>query len=168
MTQVTLRLINYTLIVLSTLGLGVGLVWSQLWSVALVVFVVGILWGIGVWRDVGWTANLGLIFFALAAIIGTLRQLPLGLMLACLLTALLAWDAGYFERRLVDVEVRRPLILYRTHFLRLASVIGLGLIIGWGMLRLETNLSPVWGIGLGLLIVIGLSRTIRFLRQESD
>jgi len=164
----TMRAFVVALVGLATLGLGGGYAWREAWTLVTAIVAFGLLWGVGYWRGLGWTASVGFVFFVMMAALGLLSQIPLTLILACALATLVAWDLSYFRQHLDQGDVREALYLRLVHFFRLGGIIILGLLLGWVTLRLQTTLRPVWGIGLGILIIVGLSRMVRFLRQESD
>ena len=150
-------------------SLAVGLGLDQFWNAAGIVLMMGALWGVGVWRGIGWPANLGLFFFASVAAYGALKRIPMLWLLPGITAALLAWDLGHFRQYLNHArEIRHESALKRGHYLRLGLSIGLGLALSRLALRVETALTPFWAILLGLLGIFSLSRVIRFMRRESE
>lgn len=163
-----MRIVIYGLIGLALMLLTVSLAIYDLWTVAIAVAVVGIFWMIGIWRGIPWAASWGLLTFGFAAAYGLLNHVSLNLILPAIIATLAAWDLDGFQTSIAGIEVRQQTALMWRHLIRLAEVIVIGLVLGWIVLNIETSLRPIWGILLGLFIMIGLGRTIRYLRQESD
>lgn len=83
--------------------------------------------------------------------------------------ALAAWDLYHYRRRLDQVDrLEEPALLVRAHVIRLAGAVGLGVIAGMVGLnvRIQVGLGSI--LLVSLILVLGLSRVIRFLRRESD
>lgn len=162
-------LFTLALIGTATLILAVGHALNALWYVAIMIIAVGLLWLIGQRRGLNWTASLGFAFFVAAIIYGNLQGISLLWLLPGILITLAAWDLSHFSQYLGSVEdVRKETNLRWHHFLRLGIIIGLGSFLSISAISFETELYFVWAILLGLLAIIGLSQTVRFLRQESD
>jgi hypothetical protein len=158
-----------TLIGTATMILAAGHALNALWSVALMIVAVGLLWLIGQWRGLNWTASLGFTLFVLATIYGTLQGISLLWLLPGILTTLVAWDLSHFGQYLSSVEdVRKETNLRWHHFLRLGIIIGLGSFLSISAISFETELHLMWAILLGLMAIIGLSQAVRFLQRESD
>jgi hypothetical protein len=133
------------------------------------IIAVGLLWLIGQWRGLNWTASWGFALFVAAIIYGNLQGVSLLWLLPGILTTLAAWDLSHFSQYLTSVkDVREETDLRWHHFLRLGIIIGLGSFLGFSAISFETELHFMWAILLGLLAIIGLSQAVRFLRQESD
>jgi hypothetical protein len=83
--------------------------------------------------------------------------------------ALCAWDLDQFVRRLEDAgQVRDPGFLVRRHLGRFLPVAGLGLLLALVALQTELRLTLWTALLLGLLAMLALGRTVRYLRRESD
>lgn len=162
-------LFTLALIGTATLILATGHALNALWSVAIMIIIVGLFWLIGQWRGLNWTASLGFALFVVAIVYGNLQGVSLLWLLPGILTALAAWDLSHFSQYLSSVEdVRKETNLRWHHFLRLGIIIGLGSFLGISALSFETELHFMWAILLGLLAIIGLSQAIHFLQREID
>lgn len=158
-----------TLIGTATMILAAGHALNALWSVAFMIVAVGLLWLIGQWRGLNWTASLGFTLFVAAIIYGNLQGVSLLWLLPGILTTLAAWDLSHFSQYLSSAkDVREETDLRWHHFLRLGIIIGLGSFLSISAISFETELHFIWAIFLGLLVIIGLSQAVRFLRRESD
>ena len=163
-----LRYVIFTLIGTSALLLATTHIITERWWLAAFVAASAILWGVGFWRGIQWSAGLGLVIFSVAAALGLNDGNPLWLMFIGMLLAFAAWDLTFFSETLDEAEVLDSVTLYRIHFNRLGIVIVSGLVLSGIMFAFQFNLRPVWAIFIGLFVIYGLSRTIRFLRQASD
>ncbi len=164
-------ILRYTvlgLIALAGLILAPSLVLSERWGLAMVVVAGALLWGMGFWRGVQWPTGLGVAVCSGAAALGIYDGNALWLMIASILIALVAWDMGFFLENLDEAEALDVLTLYRTHFTRLGIILVGGLVLSGLMFAFQWTMRPVWAIILGVFVIFGLSRTVRFLRQESD
>jgi hypothetical protein len=134
----------------------------------------GVLWLIGRWcgprRPVGrrWAAGAALILiFALAAA-GLWIGLGAVWMLAGAVAGLCAWDLDDFEGRLATAaRVADRATLERKHVWYLAGTSAAGLALALGSLQIRLRLGFLPAILLGLLVLAGLNRTIRYLRRGS-
>jgi hypothetical protein len=154
---------------LATLGLVIGYALSILWIWVALIVALGLFWLVGQWR--GWrpVATLVAIFFIFATAFGVWQGVSAGWMLFSIVTTLVAWDLSLFVHRLEQARrIAAERELKQIHLQRLLGVAGLGFLFGGITLRLQFELNLGWGIFLGLLAIVGLSRIIGFLRRESD
>ena len=90
-------------------------------------------------------------------------------LLGDLVSALAAWDLEQFFHRMAPFPKNDTfLILEKNHFRRLMSVLVPGTILALLVPRLTLELTFSWALILGLLLIYGLSRTVKYLRRESD
>ena len=156
-------------IILSASALALGCGMSGLWTWAVLAAAVGFLWLLGLWRDWGWMASVGLACFVGAAAVALWLGVGAGWALLCVAAALSAWDMDHFAQRLGRVgRGDGALDLERRHLERLLIVNGLGLLLGAVALRIKIEFGFGVALLLGLLAVLGLSQAIGFLRRESD
>lgn len=149
------------------LALGYGL--GGLWSGVLLSLALSVCWLVAFWRDWLWMSAPGLGLCVVVAVGGLLLNLGTGWMLVGVVAALSAWDLDAFVQRLRDVEwVADRRALERRHLMRLLIVDLLGLALAAVALGIELRLSFVATILLSLLMILGLSRAVGFLRRESD
>jgi hypothetical protein len=90
-------------------------------------------------------------------------------MLVGLVAALTAWDLEAFGRWLQDCPaVDEARALQQTHLQRLlvADLLGLGL--GLLALQLRMRLRLGFLVLLGVVLAIGLSRVVRYLRRQAE
>ena len=137
------------------------------WDRILLAGVLGGLWLSGYWRGWAWMAPLGLVGFVGLAASGVLLGLEAGAMVAGVVAALCAWDLHHFALTLQEVgQVKDGRALEQRHLSRLLAVAALGLVLAVIALRVEIRLTFFEALLLGLLVVWGLSRGIRFVRRE--
>jgi hypothetical protein len=149
------------------LALGYGL--SGIVYGALLALGLGVLWLVGHWRRVSWAASLGLVLVAGTAAAGILQDVGAGWMLVAVIAALSAWDLDAFVGRLKrTARVEGQEGLERQHLLRLLIVNLLGLVLASVALGLRFRIGFGLVLLLAMLAVLGLSRAIGLLRQESD
>jgi hypothetical protein len=151
----------------AALVLGYGL--GGWWAWAPVILVPGVLWLVGQRQGWGWTAQVGFVCLVLAAAIGLWLDLATGWMLSGAVFALCAWDLDHFSRRVKKTErIEEARSLEQRHLQRLLIVVGLGLSLAILALEIKLRLTFLMALLLGLLAILGLSRTVAFLRRESD
>jgi len=159
----------FVLVGLATLLLAVGYALNALWPIAIGVAIVGILWLVGEWRNLGWPASLGFVLFVFVTIYGVLQAVSLIWLLPGTLVTLTAWDLAHFNRYLRrSADVRDETTLKQRHLLRLGVALGFGLLLSVVALGFQTKLNFIWVILLGLFAMLGLGQVVRFLRRESD
>ena len=97
---------------------------------------------------------------------GVVRVVPF-FMLIGLIFALAAWDLTIFKQRLRQTgEVEAETTLEIDHLRRLGIVAGLGLLLGLVALTIQFQLTLLWALLLGFLIIIGLGRVIKGVRDH--
>ena len=149
------------------LALGYGL--AGLENGALAAVVPGGLWAVGQWRRLVWVAPVGFVSTAGISAAGLLLGVGVGWMLVAVVAALSAWDLDAFARRLRNAaRVANRDDLEGQHLLRLLVVDGLGLALAAAALGVRLRLGFGLVVLLGILVILGLSRTISLLRHESD
>ncbi len=179
-----------TLVATTALAIGYGL--NQR-PIGILIFVaLGMLWLVGQRYAFRPSAGLGLLGFAIGALLGVLYQGQNGWMLVGITAALVAWDMQHFVQHMrinernetapadtesdadtvrLDTRARQETearALERAHLQRLAIVSGLGLLLGTLALTIRLTLRFGFIVALGLIAFFGLSRLIHYLRQESD
>ena len=131
--------------------------------------VLAVLWLIGEWRGWRWAGSIGLFFFALIALVGIWLGVTAVFAILSLVAALLAWDMSSFKRLLAGVSwVRNEDLLERQYRQRLLIVAVTGIILAVLATTVRVTFSFTAALFLGLLAIIGLSRALSFLRQDSD
>jgi hypothetical protein len=156
-----------TVLAVAALAMGHGL--KGLWDGVLVVGVAGILWLVGQWRRWEWGASLALVVWIGVAAVGLGRGVEGGWMLVGVVAALVAWDLDRFVWRLRAAKrVEAADALEQRHLRRLLAVCGVGLLLGAAALSLRIRLGFAAAFLLALLVLLGLSRMVRFLRREGD
>ena len=116
-------------ILLATVLLTAGYLLGQLWLQVPVVFLVGILWGVCVLRDIRWVASLLFVVMMGAAAIGYMAHLSHILMLAAGCASVIAWDLHQFEGRLLDLDEPATKEMEKQHLLRSLMVLGISFLV---------------------------------------
>ncbi len=166
----TLTTVSLTMSTVLAVGL---LVWGYAGGVALswipLIIAVGALWLVGQRYQWHWMTPWALVFCVSFAAAGMWAALNEGLMLGGVLAALSAWDLDHFAQRLgLVTQDERTRSLERRHIVRLLLVDIVGLLVTSLAFRIDLEFGLGIAFLLGLLAIVGLSRTISFLRRESD
>ncbi len=106
------------LIFLTTILLTAGYLIGKLWIQAPVVFLIGLLWGVCVLRNIRWVASLLFTIMLAVAVVGYLARLSHILMLAAGCTSVITWDLHYFEGRLLDLDEPATREMEKNHLQR--------------------------------------------------
>jgi hypothetical protein len=153
----------------ATCALVIGYAKDGLWIWTLPILGFAVLWLEGKRRGLKWVASVEFPLFVGFAVIGIWQELSFELMLLGMIAALAAWDMDYFQQRLEDVKrVSQREDLERKYLQRLLIIEASGAILAFTAVSLTVTFGFGSALLLGLFAVIGLSRTIRFLRRESD
>lgn len=154
-------LVSGLIIIMAALAAVIGYGLNSDWLGSAVAAGLGLLWLSGQRRATGWVSNPAFMALVGVAAWGVWAGVATGWMLTTTVAALAAWDLAHFRRRLAQVaQVENQAKLTQEHLQRLLLVAGLGWLVGGaaGLIRFE--LSLVWVAGLGLLLLIGLSRLL--------
>ena len=153
----------------ATCALAAGYAIGGLWIWILPILGLAALWLLGQRRGLKWVTSLELLLYVGLAVIGLGQQLTSGLMLLGIIAALAAWDLEDFHHRMDGVErVDHREGLERKYLQRLLIIEGSGTLLAVAAVSLTVTFSFGSALLLGLVAVVGLSRTIGFLRRESD
>jgi predicted membrane-bound spermidine synthase len=126
---------------------------------------VGILGAIGSKSLGNQFSKFWLILFVAAAAIGVIVGLSVFPLLIAVLASLAYWDLDGFQQRLSRVDSSDwTHNLEKSHIRRLLIALGLGLAASLIGLLIRTDLSMIWAILLGLVIVVSLRMGIRALQ----
>jgi hypothetical protein len=165
LTMGTLTISTVLTVGLLTWGYAMG----EAWSWVPLIIAVGALWLAGQRYRWHWMTSWALVFCVSFAAAGMWAALNEGLMLGGVLAALSAWDLDHFAQQLRSVEQdERTPLLERRHIVRLLLVDVVGLLVTGAAFRIDLEFGLGIAFLLGLLAIVGLSRTISFLRRESD
>jgi hypothetical protein len=146
-----------------------GYALGDLWVWALPILGFAALWLLGQRSGLKWVPSLGLLLFIGLTAIGLWLTLSAGLMLLGMIATLATWDLESFLQRMEGAErVDHRNDLERRHLRRLLMVEGLGILLTFAALSFNVSFGFGSALLLGLLAMVGLSRTIGFLRRESD
>lgn len=142
---------------------------GNLWGWAILIAGLGILGGFGP-RSLRVRFNrLWLLGFVIAAAIGMLSGLPALPLLVAVLASLAYWDLEGFNQRLSRVDPSDATrSLEKSHLRRLILALSLGLVVSLMALLIRIDLSMVWAILLGLVIVISLRLGIGALQRQKS
>ena len=153
----------------ATCALVAGYAIGGLWIWTLPILGLAVLWFLGHRLGLKWISSLELLLFVGLAVIGMWQELPFGWMLLGIIGALATWDMENFQQRMGVVEsVEHRELMERKYLQRLLIIEGSGAIFTLAAVSLTVNFSFSSALLLGLLAMFGLSRTIGFLRRESD
>jgi hypothetical protein len=164
-------------IILGSVGLAAACLagayaWAGAWAWAAISLGLGIAWLVGLGQGWSLAAPLGFAASAALAILSVSLNEQAGVALLALLAvvaALCAWDLDGLARRLAHFGyVGDRSRLERRHLGRLLAVAGLGLLLGGAALAVQIRLTFLPAFLLSLLVVVGLSWGVFFLRVESS
>lgn len=158
----------YSAMVVATAALALGYgVAELLWGVPAVLLITGI-WFLGDRRGKSWVGSLGLSALAMLAAVGSLLNVASIWTIVALSAGLVAWDIGRFNRLLGSVKwVNEAGSLEKRYRNRLALIAVLGVVVAISATIIRVSFSFGIALLLGLISVIGFSRAISYLRQES-
>jgi hypothetical protein len=160
-----MKLITIFAVLSASLAVALGYATTELRLYTVWVVLLGLLWAAGIWFGGGQTT--GFVTFVAVAAYGLHLQVAVVWMLVGLVAALIGWDLARFQRRL-DSQVDSPVEtsqLKTIHLSRLATVSGLGLLLGAASLALQIDLTLGWAVLLGLLMAVSLSWVVRRIRS---
>ncbi len=153
----------------ATCALVTGYAIGGYWIWTLPILGLAVLGLLGQRRGLKWAASMELLLFVGLAVIGIRQALSFGLMLLGMIAALAAWDIDHFQQRMEDVvRVDQREDMERKYLRRLLIIETSGALLAFTAVSLTVTFSFGSALLLGLLAVVGLSRTIQFLRRESD
>ncbi len=137
--------------------------------IALMFVLAGALWFAAQQRAAYGLGEIMLFLFGAGGALGFLFGVPGWLILVAVVAVLGAWDLAHFLQRLGAVEqVAYDTGLGQAHLRRLAIVEGAALALGLLALVLQARVSAWWEILLALLAVIGISRLVAYIRQQTE
>lgn len=162
-----MKLLTFGAVTLATLILVLVYLFEGRVDLAALAVTVSLIWLTGIWRGWAWSAYLGFVaLLGVAALGAGLGMLPMGMLVAVIAT-LIAWDLHRFLFRVGSADyVIDELNLQRIHLNRLAIVAGVGLALGILALTIELNLGLGWIILMGLIVAIGLSWIVGFVKRS--
>jgi len=142
---------------------------SALWVGSVISLALGLIWLVGQQRQVKWLVDLGLIAFIVMVAFGVWWGMGAGWMLFSTVAALAAWDLAHFARRLEQADqVAAEARLRQAHLQQLLLIVGLGIGLGGVALGIQLKMNLGWGIALGLLVTIGLSRVLGSVKNANN
>jgi hypothetical protein len=125
------------------------------------------LWLVGRRRGWLWVDSAGLLGYSGAAAAGMAMGLGAGWMLTGLVAALSAWDLAAFAAWLRDVQpADKAKAVALRHLRHLVIVDVVGLLLAGMALQARLRLSLTVMLLLGLVVIVGVSRAVSFLRRE--
>ena len=161
-----MKLLTFGAVVVATVVLMLVYLFEGRMDLAAITVGVSLIWLIGIWRGWDWSAYVGFITLTGIAALGAgLGVLPLGMLVAVIAT-LIAWDSHRFVLRLGHADhIIDESSLQKIHLRRLAITAGMGLVLGVLALNLELNLGLGWVILMGLIVAVGLSWLVSFVKR---
>ena len=164
-----MKLLTFGVVVTATFILVLIYLFESRVDLAALAVVVSLIWVTGLWRGWAWSAYVGFVgLIGIAALGAGLEISPVG-MLVALSATLISWDLHRFLSRLGSADyVIGTSNLQRIHLRQLAVVAGVGLALGILALSIEFNLGLGWVILMGIIVAIGLSWIVRFVRRREE
>jgi len=157
------------LVGLSTLGLALSYGSASRWVWVAALALVGLLWLTEPRHGARWVATFGLLFFVAMTAAGVIMGLPRFWLFSNLTAVLVAWDLDRFFHYLGDVDdVRNEAQLRKGHGQRLAMVVVLAWLLGLAALSVRLTFHFILTLALGLVVILSLSRAIRYTRREDE
>jgi hypothetical protein len=150
---------------LATVLLTAGYILGRLWLQVPIVFLVGILWGVCVLRDIRWVASLLFVVMMGAAAVGYMIQLSHILMLAAGCANVIAWDLHQFEGRLLDLDEPATKEMEKQHLLRSFMVLGLSFLVIVADSLLQIRIKFIVLIFVTVLVILVLNQIMLMVRN---
>lgn len=150
---------------LATVLLTTGYILGQLWLQVPVVFLVGILWGVCVLRDIRWVASLLFVVMMGAVAIGYMAHLSHILMLAAGCASVFAWDLHHFEGRLLDLDEPATKEMEKQHLLRSLMVLGISFLVIVAVSMLQIRIKFIVLIFVTVLVILVLNQVMLLVRK---
>lgn len=146
-------------IVIAVLSLGFTQIY--LWIAIGLVWLLALIWGVGFWRGWGWSENLFFVILVMVCGVGVLMGVwPIWCMIG-LFASLMTWDLHRFIWRIRRAKrIQDEERLVQRHLQRLASVLGVGVLMSIAAMLIRLELSFGFAVLLGLLAVIALGQLI--------
>ncbi len=133
------------------------------------IVLVAIVWLWGDQRSWAWVGSLGFALYVFIAAIGMLLSVSPVWAIVAIATGLVAWDIGRFNRQLAGIKwIDKANLIERQYRKRLLSVTTLGAIVALVSTQIQFNFGFGVALFLGLVSIIGFSRAMSYLRQESN
>jgi hypothetical protein len=153
----------------ATLAVGFGYALDGQIYTAFAFALLGAFWCEALLRDWRWSAPFMLLLFISGALFGVASGFSPFIMLLGVVAALAAWDLDGLLQRFSQVkpQARQP-GLERRHLQRLAVVAGVGLLLGSVALIIQVQLSFILAAVLVLVVIIGISQVVQYLRRSSS
>jgi len=150
---------------LATVLLTAGYLLGQFWLQVPVVFLVGVLWGVCVLRDIRWVASLLFMVMMGEAAVGYMANLSHILMLAAGCASVAAWDLHQLEGRLLDLDEPATKEMEKQHLLRLLLVLGISFLVIVSASMLQIRIKFIILICATVLLILVLNQTILLVRK---
>jgi len=162
-----MKLLTFGTVVAATFVLILVYLFAGRIDLVTLALIVSLIWLTGLWRGWEWSAYIGFVgLTGMAALSAGLGMSPSGVLVA-LIATLIAWDLHRFLFRLGSVDhVIDTSNLQRIHLRRLAIVAGVGMLLGILALIIELDLGIGWVILMGLIVALGLSWVVGFVRRN--
>ncbi len=167
--MITIQRVFWGHLLLATAALAAGYAVIDHHVIALMFVLAGALWFAAQQRAAYGLGEIMLFIFGASGALGFLFVVPGWLIPVAVVAALGAWDLAHFLQRLGAVEqVAYDTGLGRAHLRRLAIVEGAALALSLLALVIQARVSTWWEILLALLAVIGVSRLVSYIRQQTE
>ena len=134
-----------------------------------VTVVVAIAWGIFIWRKWLFGNILSMLIFVLGISLGAIFEGSRLILFIGLLATLSTWDLAAFHAQLSASEnIAEEYRLIRTHLLRLASALIIGLVLPLVAFTFQLDLAFWQVFLLGILLIAGLSQIFVQLKRGNE
>lgn len=167
--MITIRRIFWAQLLVGTAAMAFGYALAGFPLISLVFVTAGALWFAEQQRVEHHLAGPVLFIFGAGGGLGFLLLIPGWLILISVIAMLGAWDLDHFLQRLGAVErVAYDTGLGQAHLRRLALVEGAALAAGLLALFVQAPVTFWWEVPLALLGIIGISRLVAYIRQQTE
>ncbi len=158
-----------TSVLLAVLLLGAAYLQTSAWPAFLALAALGVLWVVGQQLKRFGVRHLAMLGFLALVVIAGSRGLNVALTLVGLLAALAAWNlAGFTQRMRAASRIEGAAGLEQRYLWRL----GLVLLVGGALaaLALTVRITLNFGVAflLAIVIIVGASQAVTYLRRQSD
>ncbi len=158
----------YVLIILTTVILTIANIVLQEYLIASIAIILGAVWLFLQVKNKESPNTVFFVFFLGLVILGSLRNVPIPIMLLALSSNLAAWDLSRFQARVNHEEASDSKIrLESKHLQRLAITLSIGFLIALLPSFIHISLNFVVFLVILLFLMLTLRKSILYLRQEA-
>ncbi|MEA3441339.1 MAG: hypothetical protein U9R58_13765 [Chloroflexota bacterium] len=156
-------------LIVATVFFGIGYGCQEIWYMLTIVCAIILLWIVAGVRNWFWVTTIAFILHTIIAAAGFFLSVESFWLILGLMFALFAWDLTSLTQRLSCARrVESQNKFFALHIRRLVVTGGLGVILAVLALNFNLQFSFGWLVLLGLLSVLGISYTIRYILRTSQ